>query len=144
MLLSKIFWKPVSWWNIKTSNIEYYDIQYAAGWTISLYNLVSLLKSYNSVNVIRRLVLNYVFCTMCVVLHTFKIVRRRVLEIIQFCQRRLCMTQRHISRASFGRCKWHGSGWIQNYVWYLYRKRKFKASYLTIFFKEKIMQIINT
>ena len=29
MLLSKIFWKPVLWCNVKTSNIEYYDIQYA-------------------------------------------------------------------------------------------------------------------
>ena len=35
MLLSKNFWKPVLWWNVKTSNIEYYDIQYAAERTIN-------------------------------------------------------------------------------------------------------------
>ena len=29
MLLSKNFWKPVLWWNVKMTNIEYYDIQYA-------------------------------------------------------------------------------------------------------------------
>ena len=29
MLLSKKFWKPVLWWNVKMTKIEYYDIQYA-------------------------------------------------------------------------------------------------------------------
>ena len=35
MLFSKKFCKPVLRWNVKTSNIEYYDIQYAAERTIS-------------------------------------------------------------------------------------------------------------
>ena len=42
MLLSNFFFKPVLWWNVKTSNIEYYDIQYVAGRTINHCNSVQI------------------------------------------------------------------------------------------------------
>ena len=46
MLLSKKFWKPVLWWNVKTSNIEYYDIQYAAERTIIHFIRESYCQNY--------------------------------------------------------------------------------------------------